>query len=113
VSRTDDRVGVEKSTATQVTQPGKLNADDGWEIALGSGYATNDVCGVLVPVVWNFLRDSRTIDDGRNRKGGEDRSGVHVADCGKRKRETGGSLSCRDKRLTGLYRLAGPPFLYS
>jgi hypothetical protein len=95
VSSTDDRVGVEKGTATQMTQAGKLNANNERQIALGGGYATNNVRGVLIPVFWELLRDCGTVDERRDCKGGKDGFGVHFSDSGIWKREAGWSLSCR------------------
>ena len=87
VSRADDRVGVDKSTATRMTQVGTGNADYVREITLNSRYATNDVCSVLIPVKLGeflFLGNSCTIDEGWDRKSGEDGFGVHVGNSGKR-----------------------------
>jgi hypothetical protein len=77
VSCTDDCVGIEKSATAEVASA-ELNADDEGEVALGRGYATNNVRGVLIPVIRNSLRDRYTRDEGRNHKGKDDRFGVHV-----------------------------------
>jgi hypothetical protein len=109
VSCTDDCVGIDERASTQVTISAKLNADDERQVTLGSGYATNNVLSVLIPVLSELLRDSCTIDEGRNRKSGDDGFGVHIDEIGER--EAGRSLSWREKRLTGFYRLVIAPFL--
>lgn len=91
--RTDNSVRIDE-TATAEVRSGELNADDEGKVALGGSYATNDIRGVLIPVLRVVLRDSCTRDDGRDRKSDEERFGVHVGKT--RERWAGGSLSERE-----------------
>jgi hypothetical protein len=89
VSSTDNRICVDKRATAEVGAR-ELDANDEREIALSSGYATNNVRGVLVPVR-DGLGQSCTRDEGRHRKGDEDGFGKHVGEV--LERESGRSLS--------------------
>jgi hypothetical protein len=95
VGCTDNRVGVDEGASAVVANTAQRNADDERHVTLGSGDTTNDVLGSLIPVLRELLGDGSTVDEGRNRKGGEDGLGVHVdgGGIGTLKRKAGRSLS--------------------
>ena len=86
---TDNRVGVDERASAVVAKTAQRNADDERQVTLGSGDTTNDVISSLL------LGDGSAVDEGRNRKGGEDGLSVHVdgGGIGTLKRKAGRSLS--------------------
>jgi hypothetical protein len=83
VSSADNGVGVDQSATAEMVA-GDLDADDEGQVALGGSYTTNNIRGVLVPVVGDLLRDGRSRDEGRGREGDENGFGVHVGGTGER-----------------------------
>lgn len=95
VSCADNSVGVDERASAVVANTAQRNADDERHVTLGSGDTTNDVLRSLLPVLRELLGDGSTVDEGRNRKGGEDGLSVHVdgGGIGTLKRKAGRSLS--------------------
>jgi hypothetical protein len=80
VSRADNRVGVHERTTAEV-RSGELDADDEGEVTSGSSHATNNVLGVLIPVVGEGLGQGSASDESwESRESDEEGVGDHVGE---------------------------------
>jgi hypothetical protein len=85
VSSADNGVRVDQGATAEMAAR-DLDADDEGQVALGGSDTTNNIGGVLVPVVGDLLRlrEGRSRDEGRSREGDENGFGVHVGWTGER-----------------------------